>query len=71
MATISSSLFARIAVAEALGREMQTNGRAENTTAASLYARRRISARASASAVLARSVSRLSCSFLPMRPFFR
>jgi hypothetical protein len=43
------------------------------------YARRRISARASASAVLARSVSRLSCSFLPLataishliRPFFR
>ena len=43
------------------------------------YARRRISARASASAVRARSASRLSCSFLPlatasshlMRPFFR
>ena len=51
-------------------------GRAEERLA---YARRRISARASASAVLARSVSRLSCSFLPlataishlMRPFFR
>jgi len=47
--------------------------------AAPSHALRRISARASASAVRARSASRLSCSFLPfatatshlIRPFFR